>query len=194
MWYTKSLHNTNFELGKNHVIIISWYPNCVVNIWLKNQGVVKQSCVEQDGWPFTYESPSHKPSYQKMLSTQTKTFRQAQSWKVSDKASKVFCLFFLDLSYSSDTERMLPCWQSHERFSFRHTYVRETMFCHAEKMGKAPLFLAAQCTLVMRGTDKLKKNYTKVIHRLKLLSRVLIIQTKMRMRKQLIGISWSYIM
>ena len=27
------------------------------------------------------------------------------------------------------------------------------MFCHSEKMGKAPLFLAAQCTLVVRGAD-----------------------------------------
>ena len=100
----------------------------------------------------------------------------------------MFCFFFLDLSHSSDTERMLPCWQSHERFSFRHTYVRETMFCHAEKMGKAPLFLAAQCTLVLRGTDNPRK---------KLLSKLLIIQKKMQinwkfeiMRKQPIGCWW----
>ena len=57
---------------------------------------------------------------------------------------------------------MLPCWQSHERFSFRHTYVRETMFCHAEKTWKAPLFLAAQCTLVMRGTNNLRKKNGKL--------------------------------
>jgi hypothetical protein len=58
------------------------------------------------------------------------------------------------------------------------------MFCHAEKMGKAPLFLAAQCTLVMRGIDNPRKkvlaNYTEVIYGLKLLSKLLIIQKKMQ--------------